>query len=289
MGTAVIQLKFVSLVKNKSKCCVEIVPDICSIKNIDKIKWKKKIDSIEYVVPVTYKIVLKKSNFMKLDEEEKVYHSCVDLLDSKSIANLNSRRSLMRTLSEQFFERKINNIDARVKISKPLLLECGDRDIETELKTNVVVAESKHSYIDGIEYVKEMEDINVSRNNNDCTKIPLHLTNLEEIIFSQSIIDRKNIPIADLVNSRKNLKHNVSVATLTSQGKRNLSNTLNMLTYSPVCKITKDKLTPEEVNPNISYLQHIGKLHGLRDNKFNWTVSSLTHTIPVHLIKAFIY
>lgn len=84
MENVCIRVKFSPLMKNISKdntkCSLEIIPVVTCIENIDKIKWKQKKDRIEYIVPMNYKLIIKK---LKPNIDAiKTYFSCVDLLPS---------------------------------------------------------------------------------------------------------------------------------------------------------------------------------------------------------------
>lgn len=84
MENVCIRVKFSPLMKNiskdNSKCFLEIIPLVSCIENIDKIKWKQKKDRIEYIVPMNYKLIIKK---LKPNTDAiKTYFSCVDLLPS---------------------------------------------------------------------------------------------------------------------------------------------------------------------------------------------------------------
>ncbi|KAJ8730625.1 hypothetical protein PYW08_002038 [Mythimna loreyi] len=86
METAFIRIEFKPFIQkktlNNSKFCLEIVPEISCIQNLDKLIWKQKDDLIEYTIPMTHKVVLQKRETILDDSDStvKVYHSCVDLL-----------------------------------------------------------------------------------------------------------------------------------------------------------------------------------------------------------------
>lgn len=84
MENVCIRVKFSPLMKNisknNSKCSLEIIPHVTCIENIDKIKWKRKKDRIEYIVPMNYKLIIKKLS--PSTDAIKAYYSCVDLLPS---------------------------------------------------------------------------------------------------------------------------------------------------------------------------------------------------------------
>lgn len=90
--------------KNNSRCCLEIVPLVTCIENIDKIKWKHKKDKIEYIVPMNYKIIIKK--LKPYHDAIKSYYSCVDLLPS-SLSNLDKDTAdIYRVISENIVFNK---------------------------------------------------------------------------------------------------------------------------------------------------------------------------------------
>lgn len=135
MGTAAISLKFISRARNRSKCYLEIVPEVSNIQNIDKIKWKENIDSIEYSVPVTYKIILKKLNTRDHNEDPvRLFHSCVDLVPSSSHSHENlAYGDASKNISDHLIYRNLNS--AHVLISKPIGINITNKDnIDKERK-----------------------------------------------------------------------------------------------------------------------------------------------------------
>ncbi|RVE48675.1 hypothetical protein evm_006641 [Chilo suppressalis] len=83
METAYLKLKFTPLFQNlqqDTKHCLEIIPEITHVENLDKIKWKKEKSYIEYTVPVTYRIILRKNDFKTNEDLNRTYYSCVDFL-----------------------------------------------------------------------------------------------------------------------------------------------------------------------------------------------------------------
>lgn len=114
METACLRIKFTPLIqkpRNNSKCCLEIVPEVSHLQNLDKLTWKKETNFIEYTIPMTYKVILKKSQCDKDKDAAnsivKTYHSCVDLLisSSKSTVNLGSG-DVTRIISDTFILNK---------------------------------------------------------------------------------------------------------------------------------------------------------------------------------------
>ncbi|CAK1600783.1 unnamed protein product [Parnassius mnemosyne] len=88
-----IRIKFTPLIKtvhrNNSRCILEIIPELTVLENIENINWNNENDFIEYIVPIKYKIVLKKMTSAITNEyENKIYYSCVDLLHRTSKNNL---------------------------------------------------------------------------------------------------------------------------------------------------------------------------------------------------------
>lgn len=84
-----LRLKFTPLLTNavvdKAKCCLEIVPEVTCVQNLDKISWKQDNELVEYTIPMTYKIIIKKRDTpletaRNVEAQiEKTYYSCVDL------------------------------------------------------------------------------------------------------------------------------------------------------------------------------------------------------------------
>lgn len=117
MDNSYIRIKFTPLMKLSSNYCLEIVPIVTCIKNINKLALKTEEQSAEYVIPMTYKIIIKKQDVDCL----KIYHSCVDLLPSSSLFNLENINSNvpLYTLSENYI---LNKVRSTVDI-KPIKLQ----------------------------------------------------------------------------------------------------------------------------------------------------------------------
>lgn len=118
METACLRIRFTPLLQNiqkeDSKHYLEIVPEISCIQNLDKIQWRKEENSIEYTIPMTYKIILRKNQIIKdntesVDALDKTYHSCVDLLIPSSDTNVSKLGSgdINRILSDTFILSKV--------------------------------------------------------------------------------------------------------------------------------------------------------------------------------------
>lgn len=114
METASLRLKFTPIIKdiqrNESKCCLEIVPEVSCVQNLDKIEWKQNCDFLEYTIPMTYKIILKKktSEIMDTTNWDNTYHSCVDLLPPSSLTNIYyASGDIQRILSDTFILSRI--------------------------------------------------------------------------------------------------------------------------------------------------------------------------------------
>ncbi|XP_047513059.1 uncharacterized protein LOC125054969 [Pieris napi] len=205
MATAAICLKFTSLAKNRSKCCLEIVPEVTNLQNIDQIKWKESTDSIEYLVPITYKIILKKHNTLKDNDAVRFYHSCVDLVPSWSHEDL-AYGDISRNISDHLIHRSYNKINACVSLSRPNALNMLNEkpndlgDLETKL--------------DNI-----LHNIHVKRDFGTC---------ISESQFENSKKER---------NSTLELNNKTTIGTLTDAIPQLSSNERKTLTIVPVCKI----------------------------------------------------
>lgn len=112
MDPATLRIKFTPLIKyfpkNSPIYSLEIVPELSGIQNLEKINWNNKCDLIEYILPMTYKIILKKNHphnsNVPSDNLNKIYHSCVDLLLSPPL-NLASC-DIQRMLSDTYVPSK---------------------------------------------------------------------------------------------------------------------------------------------------------------------------------------
>lgn len=126
MDNSYIRIKFTPLMKCFSKLnsnyCLEIVPNVTCIKNINKLALKNEEHSAEYVIPMTYKIIIKKQD---VDCSLKIYHSCVDLLPSSSLFDLGNYNSNVPqyTLSENYILNKVSSFIDTKPISQILQLK----------------------------------------------------------------------------------------------------------------------------------------------------------------------
>lgn len=132
METASLRIKFTpffnNALKNGSKCCLEIVPEVSCVQNLNKISWKQEKDSIEYTIPMTYKIILKKRESLikehydlavHVPELDKTYHSCVDLLPPSSMTAFDfASGDVTRIISDTYI---LGKISAKINEDKPLL------------------------------------------------------------------------------------------------------------------------------------------------------------------------
>lgn len=113
METACLRIKFTPLlqknIKDNSKCCLEIVPEVSCIQNLDKLTWKQETSFIEYTIPMTYKVIVKKRQAITnvSNDVVKTYHSCVDLLltSSKETTNIGSG-DVSKIISDTFIFSK---------------------------------------------------------------------------------------------------------------------------------------------------------------------------------------
>lgn len=156
METALLRIRFTPLLKqalkNGSKYCLEIVPEVSRIENLDKISWKQEIDLIEYIIPVTYKIILKKQEAKKKTDDDviqldKTYHSCVDLLPPSLSTFDFGCGDVTRIISDTYII--LGKITAKVYDSKPVI---NDNPINaiishvTETQPNDCPVEQKQSH-----------------------------------------------------------------------------------------------------------------------------------------------
>lgn len=114
MDTAYLKIKFTPLLKqtekHNSKCCLEIIPEVSQIQNFDKLTWKNESNYLEYTVPMTYKIIVRKQNTASEKDNEtiKTYYSCVDLLLSTSQSKYDmASGDVSRIISDTFIFGKM--------------------------------------------------------------------------------------------------------------------------------------------------------------------------------------
>ncbi|CAH0581516.1 unnamed protein product [Chrysodeixis includens] len=112
MDTACLRIKFTPLLQknviNSSKCCLEIVPEVSCIQNLDKLTWKQETSFIEYTIPMTYRVIVKRRQAItNVGHDVKTYHSCVDLLlcSSKDTNNIGSG-DVSKIISDTFIFSK---------------------------------------------------------------------------------------------------------------------------------------------------------------------------------------
>ncbi|XP_045494888.1 uncharacterized protein LOC123693732 [Colias croceus] len=277
MATTTIRLKFTSLVKNRSKCCLEIVPEISSIQNIDKIKWTKDAESIEYSVPITYKIKLKKMNILR---EHHIliqnYYSCVDLVRSTSFAYLNKAAGdvFKSILSDHqiYSKSHFDSIITNAKISRPS--NCANKDDSSK--------EKKH------------ENLNTS------LKSPSETFKIKRDLQNKSTCVNEDFQIKENTNRKNNYDHssykiNKTVSTTTNPNLpllENISNEIKSLSITPICKInTHEESTTLEsyknlnksvacYKPNIQnkYKNHLNEI-GVVVNPPDWNISFSPHFV----------
>ncbi|PZC75949.1 hypothetical protein B5X24_HaOG205290 [Helicoverpa armigera] len=136
METASLRIKFTPLLQknpeNNSKCCLEIVPEVSCLQNLDKLIWRQETNFIEYRIPITCKVILKKRQALHdgCDDAVKTYHSCVDLLltSSKSTLNLGSG-DVSKIISDTYILNKaLDDIKSKQLFIKSLT--DGNKDLD---------------------------------------------------------------------------------------------------------------------------------------------------------------
>ena len=115
MENARLRIKFQPLIHKKTInypiCCLEIVPVVSCIQNLDKLICKQSSNLIEYTIPMTYKLVLHKRPSYIQDSGQtsiKTYHSCVDLLltSSNSLLECSGAADISKRISDTFIIKK---------------------------------------------------------------------------------------------------------------------------------------------------------------------------------------
>lgn len=115
MENACLRIKFKPLFQkktiNNSLCCLEIVPVVSCIHNLDKLIWRQSNNLIEYNIPMTYKVVLQIRPGVQVDSDHtsiKTYHSCVDLLltSSNSMLGCPGSGDISKRISDTFILKK---------------------------------------------------------------------------------------------------------------------------------------------------------------------------------------
>lgn len=145
-----------------AKCTIAIVPEVPGFQNLDKLEWKDN-GLVEYTIPLTCKIYIKKENDSAAGDIEKTYHSCVDLLHGYSLSNMNLASSdLTRIISENCIHSKISSNIERCDIV------LNRNKIHNTKKKDKIISELVHR-------TESIQKLNV-----------------EEINHSHSTIDRSN-------------------------------------------------------------------------------------------------
>lgn len=148
MDTASLKIKFTPLMKkvnlDNSTCCLEIIPEVSGLKNFNKIKWKKEKNFYEYLIPMTYKIILKKRECNDEDKNDYIdnpnlmYHSCVDLLHP-SVTNYSlASGDIIKTISDNFILSKVTSDIDRCNIILSQHKEmCCAKNVSPKVVTSV--------------------------------------------------------------------------------------------------------------------------------------------------------
>lgn len=116
MNSACLSIKFrplITTVNQKSLCCLEIVPEISGLDNLDTANWKD--DELEYSIPMVYKVILKRrqstpkdTKGVRVTDGTKTYHSCVDLLNTDSTLDVTySQGDCCKNISDTFIFGKL--------------------------------------------------------------------------------------------------------------------------------------------------------------------------------------
>lgn len=180
MDIASLRIKFTPLLKNfrkgSSKCCLEIVPEVSAIHNLHRIEWALEDNLVEYRIPMTYKIILKKPKIVKEAAEnlDKTYYSCVDLL-SGSITNFDmASGDIKRILSDNF---ELRTITTDIEQCNVVLSKNKAREITTAKTTSVITLDVKPNSVlrePLVDYSTERLNIETSGNSIDQgTNLPL--------------------------------------------------------------------------------------------------------------------
>lgn len=121
MENASLRIKFSPILKNiafnNCKCTIEILPEVSSFQNLDKLELRMDNGLVEYSIPMTYKIYIKKENDSAVFDIEKTYHSCVDLLHAYSMSNTYlASGDVTRMISDNFILSKVTSDVERCNI-----------------------------------------------------------------------------------------------------------------------------------------------------------------------------
>ncbi|XP_028169081.1 uncharacterized protein LOC114359039 [Ostrinia furnacalis] len=266
METACLRIKFTPLLQNlqkeDSKHCLEIVPEITCIQNLDKIQWRKEENSIEYTIPMTYKIILRKKNVIKdnINETEtldKTYHSCVDLLLPSSDTNIMGLGSgdISRIVSDTFVLSKVTTDVEKCSIifMEPNADSRNEQSIE--LITTQVQTDSNNEHF----FTDELGNNGRIKRTNYKSRDTITTQTSPEVVQSEShVVQVTNADIIDC--DEKSIDKNINTETPSNvEDKRSSGNfgkaftinnkleTRRNLSLTPICSINTEDNEAEPV------------------------------------------
>ncbi|XP_063377235.1 uncharacterized protein LOC134664489 [Cydia fagiglandana] len=254
METACLKIKFTPLIKklreNDSKCCLEIVPEVTCLQNIDKMLQKQENSLYEYVIPITYKIILKKST--KCDtkhagyEHNQIYHSCVDILHGPATSYYDETGDIKRFLSETVMFNKL-----------PTSFHGWNMAIPQHEKLNFTpdekITASTQTYEKRGEFTltsSESRNLNkfYTTNSTDTDKEYCVMCNIDiQVDTIQNIVDVVNdVPEK---GNQKICSKNINVLINEISKKCNI-NEMRKLSLTPICSINTNDMFMAEQNEN---------------------------------------
>ncbi|XP_060803725.1 uncharacterized protein LOC106130849 [Amyelois transitella] len=255
MDTSCLRLRFTPLFKNmcksNSKCSLEIVPEVSCIQNLDKIQWQHGDNTIEYTIPITYKVILKKKLVTKEDDDNaiKTYHSCVDLLTSSSFTILSDKSGyITKVLSDSLLLNKQSEIVENEDLKPTKNQATGTNINETQrTKHNPVTSSNTGQVpIKNIYKAKELKDEGTQFINNISINNRYHI----EKVY---LIDK--ITSTQLMSELGNHRNQSDIVSFNDTSDCVSSFACKMdrkLSLSPICSVNTDESVPDHIKGRLS-------------------------------------
>lgn len=139
--------------KNNNENCLDITQKVLLLQNIEINNWIREHGLIEYTVPFKYQVKVKEKPTVEesVNDIDKTYHSCVDLLLPSSLTKLNLENdNRVKIISDTYIHSKVSARFDNVNNSSDCALASSATD-------NLVI--------------KKVVDLN---DNNVCTMVELH-------------------------------------------------------------------------------------------------------------------
>lgn len=180
---SLVGIKFRPIIKRIEKqpeCCIEIIPEISYVENLNSLKFTESNGCLQYTLPITYKILVKKTkNVEKADKyislkENKIYHSCIDLLPSSSNVSENlASGNVFNKASDNIFLSKLSKCDIElINTKKYVTFQNKYPDVKQDFKSydtsplcNSVFSNYLTKNINTLEHITKKVKVNNEKRN----------------------------------------------------------------------------------------------------------------------------